>query len=325
MPYPLNKGHPLTIIQSKKQKNVLTLKPITIEALHELQQFTQYIPARSCDYTPGNLIMWARFMNYRYAIEQQTLFIAAKSQADPKEAAFLMPIGSLPLTSSIKLLEEHCAATGEALRLTAVPAPYKEQIETLLPHHTTASLEDWSDYIYSAQSLSTLKGKALNKKRNRYNKFLAENPNHRFRRFTIDDTHETLKFLMADRDCQHNREETMRCYEQWQCMATVRNLTRFPQPAALLEVDGQIAAFTLGEIFGDTLYVHIEKAGRAVVGAGEAINKMFVSDILAQHPEVIYVNREEDLGDPGLRQVKRAYNPVEMLHRNEFIPPEKKQ
>lgn len=297
---------------------MLTLKPITIESIEEIQPFTQYIPTRSCDYTTGNLIMWARFMDYRYAIEQETLFIAAKSQADISTPSFLMPIGKLPLEKSIEILIEHCAATGETLRLTAVPEPFKEKIETLLPHHQANTLDNWSDYIYSAQSLATLQGKALNKKRNRYNKFLVENPVHEYSRFTIDDTQEVIKFLATDRDCQHNREDTMRCYEQWQCIATVRNQQRFHQPAGILRVDGKIAAFTLGEIFGDTLYVHIEKASRTVVGAGEAINRMFINDILSQYPHITHVNREEDLGDPGLRQVKRAYNPIELLHRYEF-------
>lgn len=302
---------------------MLTLKPITIESIEDIMPFTQYLPARSCDYTPGNLVMWARFMNYRYAIEQETLFIAAKSQADICSAAFLMPIGKLPLKESIALIKEHCTATEEPLRLTAVPEPFKEEIETLLPHHQATTLDNWSDYIYDAQSLATLQGKALNKKRNRYNKFLAENPIHEYRRFTIDDTIEVVKFLAADRECQHNREDTMRCYEQWQCMATVRNQSRYHQPAGTLWVDGKIAAFTLGEIFDNTLYVHIEKASREVVGAGEAINRMFINDILSQHPEITHVNREEDLGDPGLRQVKRAYNPIELLHRYEFTPKEK--
>ena len=297
---------------------MLTLKPITIESLEEIQPFTQYIPTRSCDYTPGNLVMWARFMNYRYAIEQETLFIAAKSQADINSPAFLMPIGKLPLADSIAIIKEHCADTGETLRLTAVPESYKERIETLLPQHQASTLDNWSDYIYSAQSLATLQGKALNKKRNRYNKFLAENPIHQYSRFTNEDAPEVIRFLAADRDCQHNREETMRCYEQWQCMATVRNQSRYHQPAGILRVDGKIAAFTLGEIFDDTLYVHIEKASRTVIGAGEAINRMFINDILSQYPHITHVNREEDLGDPGLRQVKRAYNPIEMLHRYEF-------
>lgn len=299
-------------------RTVLELKPITIEAVEELKRFSSSIPARSCDYTPGNLIMWARFMNYQYAIERDTLFISAKSQADINTPAYLMPIGSMPLEESIALLRSHCQEKGEPLQLTAVPAPYKESIEALLPNHIVTELENWSDYIYSAQSLATLQGKALNKKRNRYNKFLIENPNHEYHRFTTDNTAEVLKFLIADRDCQHNREQTMRCYEQWQCMATVRNLKQFPQPAGVLLVNGELAAFTLGEIFDNTLYVHIEKASRSVVGAGEAINRMFINDILQQHPEITHVNREEDLGDPGLRQVKRAYNPIEMLHRYEF-------
>ena len=48
-------------------------------------------------------------------------------------------------------------------------------------------------------------------------------------------------------------------------------------------------------------------------GASEAINRLFVNDMLAEHPNLTYANREEDLGDPGLRQVKRAYNPLMMM------------
>ena len=54
-------------------------------------------------------------------------------------------------------------------------------------------------------------------------------------------------------------------------------------------------------------------------GASEAINRLFVNDMLAEHPNLTYANREEDLGDPGLRQVKRAYNPVMMIDRYEMI------
>ena len=112
----------------------------------------------------------------------------------------------------------------------------------------------------------------------------------------------------------------MRCYEQWQCVATVKNLTRYNQPAAIIRIDGEIKAFTLGEIFGNTLYVHIEKASRETAGAAEAINRLFIEDILQENPHIEYVNREEDLGDPGLRQAKKAYNPIMMLHRYEFTP-----
>ena len=39
--------------------------------------------------------------------------------------------------------------------------------------------------------------------------------------------------------------------------------------------------------------------------------------MLAEHPNLSFANREEALGDPGLRQVKRAYNPV-MIDRYEM-------
>ena len=299
---------------------MLSFKPITIESASELLPFAQSCITRSCDYTPGNLIMWARFMDYSYAVHEETLFIACKSQLDLTVKAFLPPIGRLPFEKSIAMLEEFCNSTGRPMRLTAVPEEMLGEIKELLPQHAATSLEGWSDYIYNAESLATLKGKALNKKRNRYNKFIAEQPLHSYNNFTADDTVDVIKFLVDNRDCQHNREDNMRCYEQWQCIATVKNLNKLHQPAGVLRVDGKIAAFTLGEVYGDTLYVHIEKADHNIAGANEAINRMFVNDILAKHPRVLFVNREEDLGDPGLRQAKRAYNPAMMLHRYEITP-----
>lgn len=305
-----------------KVNEKMEFKPVTISAIEELLPFAKACHTRSCDYTPGNLVMWARFMDYRYAIENGTLFIRCKSQHDMESSAFLAPIGSMPMVESLRMLQEHCCEKGENLRLTAVPEEIYTALHAALPDHQSTTLDNWSDYIYSAVSLATLKGKALNKKRNRYNKFIAENPIHNYSRCTADDIKDVVRFLAGNRDCQHNREDNMRCYEQWQCIATVRNLTLYSQHAGILRVDGKIAAFTLGEIFGDTLYVHIEKADHSIVGASEAINRMFVSDMLGEHPGIIYVNREEDLGDPGLRQVKRAYAPIMMLQRYEMWPKE---
>lgn len=297
---------------------MLKFEPVTIDIADKLLQFVQPEKTRSCDYTPGNLIMWARFMDYRYAIEEDTLFISCKSQNDMKSEAFLPPIGKMELKESIATLKEYCENTGKELRLTAVPQEFVEELQSILPHFECEELENWSDYVYDIQKLATLQGKALNKKRNRYNKFIAEQPAYIYNRCTADDITDVVKFLASNRECQHNRKDNMRCYEHWQCMATVRNLLKYEQPAGVLRIDGRITAFTLGEVFNDTLFVHIEKADHNIAGASEAINRLFVNDILAEHPELVYANREEDLGDPGLRQVKRAYNPIMMIQRYEM-------
>lgn len=258
-------------------------------------------------------------MHYRYAIEEDTLFIECISQADMKSEAFLPPIGELPLTKAIEKLQEYCESNKKELHFTAVPQEIKEELLTLLPHYKAELLEGWSDYIYEAESLVTLQGKALNKKRNRYNKFITEQPGYTYSRCTIADIPEVSKFLVADRECQHNREENMRCYEQWQCIATVKNLKHYQQPAGIIRINNEIVAFTLGELFGEMLYIHIEKAKREIPGAAEAINRLFINDMLDEYNHIKLVNREEDLGDAGLRQAKKAYNPIEMLHRYEII------
>ena len=297
---------------------MLKFEPVTIDIADKLLQFVQPEKTRSCDYTPGNLIMWARFMDYRYAIEEDTLFISCKSQNDMKSEAFLPPIGKMELKEAVAILKEYCENTGKELRLTAVPQEFVEELQSILPHFECEELENWSDYVYDIQKLATLQGKALNKKRNRYNKFITEQPAYTYNRCTADDITDVVKFLASNRECQHNREDNMRCYEHWQCMATVRNLLKYEQPAGVLRIDGKITAFTLGEVFNDTLFVHIEKADHNIAGASEAINRLFVNDILAEYPELVYANREEDLGDPGLRQVKRAYNPIMMVQRYEM-------
>ena len=297
---------------------MLKFEQITIDIVDKLLQFVNPELTRSCDYTPGNLIMWARFMDYKYAIANDTLFISCKSQNDLKSEAFLPPLGKMSLAESIAMLQAYCNEAGKELRLTAVPKEFIDEIKEILPHFECEELENWSDYVYDIQKLATLQGKALNKKRNRYNKFITEQPNYTYNRCTNDDITEVVKFLASNRECQNHRDNNMRCYEHLQCMATVRNLLKYEQPAGVLRIDGNIIAFTLGEVFGDTLFVHIEKANHEIAGASEAINRMFVNDILAQHPELVYANREEDLGDPGLRQVKRAYDPVMMIQRYEM-------
>lgn len=297
---------------------MLKFEPVTIDIADKLLQFVKPEKTRSCDYTPGNLIMWARFMDYRYAIEEETLFISCKSQNDMKSEAYLPPIGKMELKEAVAILKEYCENTGKELRLTAVPQEFVEELRNILPHFECEELENWSDYVYDIQKLATLQGKALNKKRNRYNKFITEQPAYTYNRCTADDITDVVKFLASNRECQHNREDNMRCYEHWQCMATVRNLIKYNQPAGVLRIDGRITAFTLGEVFNDTLFVHIEKADHNIAGASEAINRLFVNDIIAEHPELVYANREEDLGDPGLRQVKRAYNPIMMIQRYEM-------
>ncbi|MDD2390694.1 MAG: phosphatidylglycerol lysyltransferase domain-containing protein, partial [Desulfobacterales bacterium] len=62
----------------------------------------------------------------------------------------------------------------------------------------------------------------------------------------------------------------------------------------------------------DTVLIHFEKADPNYKGAYQAINQMFLEH--SNHP-FSFVNREQDLGDPGLRKAKLSYVPAGFVHK----------
>jgi hypothetical protein len=77
----------------------------------------------------------------------------------------------------------------------------------------------------------------------------------------------------------------------------------------VLYVDDFPVAWTLGEPLagGSIMAVHFEKARTEYRGAYQYINYAFAQ---AMGESVVYINREQDLGDEGLRQAKLTYRPV---------------
>ena len=105
-------------------------------------------------------------------------------------------------------------------------------------------------------------------------------------------------------------------YERKQCANILRHYSLYPFEGAVLRGNGgKVVAFTVAEIIGDTLIVHIEKMNHDVSGAGESINKLFAAEMLMRYPGLKYINREDDAGDPGLRKAKQSYHPVAMLRK----------
>ena len=79
-------------------------------------------------------------------------------------------------------------------------------------------------------------------------------------------------------------------------------------------VRDRVQAFALGEPLNDsTVVVHIEKASPDLHGAFQVINQQFLANEWADWE---FVNREQDVGEPGLRQAKESYHPVGMVEKH---------
>ena len=74
-----------------------------------------------------------------------------------------------------------------------------------------------------------------------------------------------------------------------------------------LLVDEALIAYTVAEpINGSTLVIHFEKGCTGFKGTYQAINQMFLENMGSGYRRA---NREQDLGDEGLRKAKLSYNP----------------
>ena len=78
-------------------------------------------------------------------------------------------------------------------------------------------------------------------------------------------------------------------------------------------LDNKVVAFTFGEkLNSDTAVIHVEKADQNIRGIYAAINQNFVEH---EWSDMIYINREEDMGIDGLRKAKESYRPIKMIEK----------
>jgi uncharacterized protein len=162
------------------------------------------------------------------------------------------------------------------------------------------------DYVYAIPDLISLAGGKYHSKRNHLNSFQR----------AFEHTYEALRaehlpacLDLAEKWCEIRRcEEDMSLMEEWG--AVTEALTHFQALDLLggvIFVGDRLEAFTVGEKLNtDTAVIHVEKANPEIRGLYAAINQAFLEHDWQELP---WVNREQDLGEPGLRQAKLSYHP----------------
>lgn len=297
----------------------LVFKPIRLSDINAIRPYIQMADSRTCDYTLGGIFMWIDYFHYEYCILDDTLFLKGYSETDSSAVAFSFPIGAMPISRSVALLEEYCRRNLIPLRFSAIP---EDKIDAFmqLRHWDVRELTDWADYVYDAQSLATLAGKKLNKKRNHVNRFFADNPGATLTPLTITDVpllKEAYSQWVASTEAP---DSDTAIEESQQTFSVLDHLDEYGfEGAVLRDASGAIVAFCLGEKIGDTLFTHIEKMNHTVAGAGETVNKMFAEMMVQRYADLRYINREEDVGDEGLRRAKQSYHPAMLLRKFDLL------
>ncbi|MFA5562376.1 MAG: phosphatidylglycerol lysyltransferase domain-containing protein [Eubacteriales bacterium] len=283
---------------------MLPLKELQLSDLSVIKPYLVGRSYRLCDYTPGVLLMWRGRYQIEYAIEHQTLFIGL--QYTKGRPAFMLPLGE-DLAGGLALLTAHCKEKGISPILCNVSQEQLPRVLALYPQASAVYHRDWCDYLYDADKMVHLTGKHLAGQRNHINQFKRRYQSHTFEDITADNLDEVLIFCRAMR-AGMDSEQRKRIEEMDMVIAMLAEFDRYEQVGGLLRVDGQIIGFSTGEVFDQTLFVHVEKADVRYQGAYAMVTNCFARRFVT--PEVLYVNREEDMGVEGLRSSKLSYDPI---------------
>ena len=282
-------------------------------------EFLEREKGRTTDFSYAGLFMWVDLFKYEYAIYRDTLFIKGVVENDRAKPAFSLPIGGMQLSESIEVLKAYCQSEGLPMELSAVPEYAVAELQDIGARYIEL-LEDWSDYLYDAGMLAMLTGKKMSKKRNHVNNFMQHHPEWSFEPLTASNADEALAFMDI---YEREADETFMAREESRLSRLmIRMLAEgdgVMHGGVLYDKPGSICAITIGDTKGDTLYVHIEKGTKAINGSYETINKEFAAHVLQEHPEIKYINREDDSGDEGLRKAKESYHPIALLRKYNVI------
>lgn len=265
----------------------------------------------TCDYNFSNQILWSIGEKTQYKIDKDILFI--KGIYDGEEY-YYMPI---PKTESDNNLENWKKAIKEIIlekkRVILVPEYWKNLLEE---EFILEERRESFDYIYNSQDLGTLKGRKYSKKKNRINNF-NKLYDYTYEKITSENIEEVIKF-------QEGWCQTRECYsipvlynENLGIMNILHNFDKLDIIGAVIKIDGNIIAYSLGEILNDEYAViHIEKGLNNYNGSYQMINYLFAQNEFAKCK---YINREDDFGDEGLREAKESYHPAFLLKKYEIV------
>lgn len=288
----------------------LTWSPVTLSTLSDYIKVWRHAGIKSADYAPANLYCWND--TYHQMIAHVGDHALVRITEDGVKFRYLFPVGKGDPSPLLQSLFEEAKRTGEALTLVGVT---EEQLATLpeelRSRFAISEARDFADYIYTAESLATLSGKKLHGKRNHINAFSAA---HRWQIHPLSpaDFPACRTILTAWGEAAENASAG-------ECSAVLRALEAFEELSlygALLTVEGEPVAFTIGEILGDdTLCVHFEKTLPAWRSAYPVINREFVRMMRETHPVLAFINREDDMGLENLRAAKLSYRPHSLLRK----------
>lgn len=282
----------------------MIFKKLTLDDIPIVQPYFGFVRSNTCDFSVGGMFMWRQYYDMDYCIEASCLFSRLK---DEQGNVYY----NLPLCEDVEnaLLTLH--AREKNLRFCTIPEEYLPVFMKVFPQARITEQTDYFDYLYKASDLIELRGGKYHGQRNQISQFLRQNPDWCFADIKEIPIEDVLNFFSSYCQAEASTADTA-IEENQKVLEVLQHMEQYQMLGGVLLVHNQIVGFSLGEIIGETLFTHVEKADRAYRGVYQMLTKQFAEQF---GQGVCFINREEDMGDLGLRRAKESYHPVALLKK----------
>ena len=286
----------------------LQFRALTLEDKEPMNKLFMEYPSRSCERCFANNYLWSEIYNLEVAYYEGSY--AFRYISDEGHVTYAYPLGPIENDATIiRAMYADAKKRGEELIIDSVTPTRFAELEELFPGKFQIDYnEDYFDYVYDREKLATLTGKKYHGKRNHINKFKETYPQWRYEPMSDENREACLEMAQEWRILNGCEDDPDKEAEMCVTMNAIRNREALGLKGGVLYADDRVVAFTLGEAISHEMFcVHIEKAFADVQGAYPMINQQFV---IHEAGDLPLINREEDMGEEGLRKAKESYHPV---------------
>ncbi len=277
-------------------------RPLGLADKPLMDEIFAVLQPRVSEFTFANLYLFRHPHNYRLSLLGDSLLVMGIGYDG---GDYLLPPLSGDIASAVQLLltEGRCIYGAD----DDFVAAYLPDIEVELYQD-----RDNSDYLYLRQELAELTGNRYHKKKNRLNYFVSRH------RYELDDygrSYQEGSLALLDEWFRVRSELGSRSVAA-EVAATREALLQQEElglEGVVVLVEGVVKGFALGERLNRVTSVcHFEKADPFLEGLSQLLDREFNRRLFN---DCTFVNREQDLGEPGLRAAKLSYHPCELINK----------
>ena len=296
---------------------MLNLKWLELEDKGLIDGYLKKYKPQISELTFTNLFAWRRHYKLKYAeIEGYLCLMSFENEEKPYMFPLIGDLENGKLQNALKTVVAYFNENKYEFLIKKVEEDDVTVFLNALGLGYVAQYDrDNSDYVYMAENLITLKGNKYHKKRNHVNKFLST---YEYEYIAINSENKSICYDILNKWLYKKEGDIGRYKDE---IIAIEDMLDYYEKldwiGAIIKVNGEPQAFTFGEKQNDeTAVIHIEKINQKIDGLGEFINQKFCEE---NFKDMVYINREQDLGIYGLRKAKKSYFPYKLINKYNIL------